>query len=65
MNLKEKYSENWKIFDSSSTQNAQFENINSFLSKKYSSKKLTSRHNEQPKTLTRQEYKSKNLCPEY
>ncbi len=29
------------------------------MSKKYSPKKLISRHNEQPKTLTRQEYKGK------
>jgi hypothetical protein len=38
---------------------AQFKNMNSFLSKKYSSKKLISRLNEQPNMLTRQEYKSK------
>jgi hypothetical protein len=31
----------------------------SFLSQNYSPKKLTSRHNEQPNTFTRQEYKGK------
>jgi hypothetical protein len=34
--------------------------MNSFLSKKDSPKKLLTRHTEQPYTLTRQEYKSKN-----
>ncbi len=38
--------------------NAQFKHINSFLSKKYSPKKLMSRHNEQPNTITIR----KNLC---
>jgi hypothetical protein len=58
-------------FDNFSTKMiAYFKKINSFLSKKYSVNKLISRNNEQPNTLTRQEYKSKiyvknirkNLC---
>jgi hypothetical protein len=39
--------------------NADFKIMNFFLSKKYSHKKLISRHNDQPNTLTRQEHKGK------
>ncbi len=40
--------------------NGKLKNINSFLSKEFSPKKVpVSRHNEQHNTLTRQEYKSK------
>ncbi len=42
-----------------SRQKCSIKKYNSFLSKKYSPKKLISRHNEQPNTPARQEYKGK------
>ncbi len=54
--IRSKLSKKLIIFDNFSTKNAQFKYINSFLSKKLP-KKLTSRHNVQPKRLTRREYK--------
>jgi hypothetical protein len=60
MNLKYKsISEKLVKFDNFSSKNAPFKNINSLLSRKYSPKKLISRHNEQPNTFKRQEYKGK------
>ncbi len=46
-------------FDDFSTKVLSLKIINSFLSNKYSPKKLISRHNEQPNTLARREYEGK------